>query len=179
VTWTERNAGRADLSTRVGADAELAKDKTADYRYRTGQESAELAKSPDTETSALFVSATLHRNDVDKAQALIEKLVFDQLPSKIAGIVQALAKPYLDAVKARVAALTDLVTTASVYITYHVAAASPSVVPSAGAVSAGALGKTAVWPKTCPSTRSSPRGHHARRSTPDRGSSTATSCHRT
>lgn len=130
VTWRENNTGRADLSARLSADDKLAQNKTAQYRYQTGQESSELAKSPDTASPSLFVSARVQRNDVDKIEEMLAKVLLDQIPNADArAIVKDLAQPVIDGAKAKLATITDVSARSRAYITYHIAA-KPSATPS-------------------------------------------------
>jgi hypothetical protein len=160
VTWTQQNFGRGDLSTRMSADDALSPDKTARYRYQTGQESSELAKSPDTESPALLVKGSVQRNDIQKTRELFTKLLFDQLPSQLHGIVESLAKPLLDAADSKLASITAVNASARTFITYHVPEKKTPTPPPNGAGSGG-NGKKAVWPQVCPDvgviTRASPR----------------------
>ncbi len=150
LTWTERNNGRADLSTRTGADDVLGRDKTASYRYQTGQETAELARSSQTESPALQVSVRVHRNDVAKVRELFTKLLFDQIPQPdVRSVVERIARPRLDQVTAQLAALTDVTASSRTFITHHVAEPSPS--PSAPKPGSGpGQGVKAVIPVACP-----------------------------
>jgi hypothetical protein len=146
VTWTE---GRGDLSTRVSADPVLARDKTADYRYETMRESAELAASPETESPALVVQASVRRNDVEKARDLFTKLLLDQIPGKAGSVVRSLAKPLLDAATDRLDALTDETATGRTFVTYHTPPAKQSPAPG-GSSPAPANTVVAHFPTRCP-----------------------------
>ena len=147
VIWTGRNTGRADLSTRLSADDALRQDKTARYQYQTGQESNELAQSPDTETFALVVSTQLQRNDVQKVRQLFTKLLFDHIPADLQNIVSGLAQPLLDQADNRLAAITALNASARTFITFHTPEQkTPTPQPGGG----NGNGARAVIPTECP-----------------------------
>lgn len=161
VSWTAQNTGRADLSARISADDKLAQDKTASYRYQTGQESSQTATSPDTESFALVVTASVQRQDVRKTRELFTKLLLENIPDPIRGIVTRLAQPLLDQADTRLAALTAVTASARTFITFHTPTkATPTAPPTAGG-STPSIGRRATMPTNCPGpdliTRASPR----------------------
>jgi hypothetical protein len=118
IVWTPTNMGRADLSVRDSASAELDKDQKAEYHYFTGQESKKAAQG-DEHFGLLRLVSSVHRNDIEKVRLLLRHLVFDQLPASIRGIVESIAGPILDEATNRLTSLTDVRATGEVVITYH------------------------------------------------------------
>jgi hypothetical protein len=118
VAWTPTNMGRADLSVRDTASAELDKDQKAEYHYFTGQESKKTAQG-DEHAGLLKLASSVHRNDIEKVRKLFTALIFNQIPSSIRGIVESIAGPILDAATNHLTAMTDVRATGYVAITYH------------------------------------------------------------
>jgi hypothetical protein len=133
VTWTPTNMGRADLSVRDSASAELDKDQKAEYHYFTGQESKKTAQG-DEHAGLLKLVSSVHRNDIEKVRKLFTALVFDQIPSSIRGIVESIAGPILDAATSHLTSITDVRATGYVAITFHgEKPADPTPPPTAAA----------------------------------------------
>lgn len=145
VDWTAAPA--AGLAQRLSADKVLAADKTARYKYQTSQESAHLAQSPQTESLAMFVAASIGRNDVRKVRDLFTKLLFDQIPAYLRGVVEQLARPLLAQADSKLRAISDVRARAATYITFHKA---PPATPGSGSESVPPVRATAIIPDSCP-----------------------------
>ncbi|MEO8093387.1 MAG: hypothetical protein ABI632_00510 [Pseudolysinimonas sp.] len=134
VTWVGTNTPRPDLAAYYRAEPVLSEEQTAFWDYDTGQESEEAAAKGEPHVGVLHVNSTLRRNDIEKIRALFVHLVFNQLPSIIRGIVEAVVKPILDAATSKLTSLTNVKSSVDVPITFHgdppPETAKPSTAPS-------------------------------------------------
>jgi hypothetical protein len=118
VTWQPTNMARPDLSTLDTSEPVLDRDQIAQYDYLTGQETSEQAKG-DEHAGLLKLVAVVQRNDIEKVRQLFTKLIFDQVPASIRGIVESIAGPILDAATTHLTAITDVRATGYVAISFH------------------------------------------------------------
>lgn len=121
IAWDPINQGRADLSSKKSADAELGKNQAATYTYATGQETAKLAAGGREQERAglLQLTASVARNDVERVRRLFTKLLFDQIPASVRDIVETVGRPVLDLATRHLTALTDVKAVTYVGILYH------------------------------------------------------------
>lgn len=149
VTWDGRNMGREDLSSVLQADDELDANRSATYTYQTGQESSELAQSPNEHGGLLELIAHVERNDIEKVRLLFAKLLLDQIPEAVRAIVEPIAGPILGTATRQLAAISDVSTAAYVAIRFHSEPNPTATSPRRGS-GLGGNGKRATIPMTCP-----------------------------
>lgn len=143
VSWeTYSPMSMPTLATKTDADTVIDEDRSAWLTYRTGQEPAARAERGQAVTAQFKVAAVLHREDVKKGQELLDKLILDNLPAPVAGVVKDLAGTVIHAATDQLRELMyDKRASRLISITFHdEPTGTPAPGPSAcdgGTVAAG------------------------------------------